>query len=300
MPSLVKVIEYIRERVLMSKFGFSLDKFHIGKRDCGMDGRSYKRVLKDLVEAGYLEDPKDVIRPTMKSYDELVVSSPDLVAEWIKLNPPHEHRQVDYIPVFRLKHEEQKYLAENAASYEFFWVYEDVITFRARVSNSKLNIHGPFPAGEASLQYKIACDAKELGDKTRLASFTLCVQSKGLQAWVREKRAEEQFQEVYQKNLAWGTETLGLLPEEEANLLSSHKNDGFFSSYGNLGLDPNKWASVCDQNIEQTAKEIEQIQKSRSVLIHLRDKVKSMGGWDTFLERYASRVREELAKPKGV
>lgn len=260
------------------------------------DRRKQGRVMRELVEAGYLWQSGDTYKVSDKAFDELESEPLDLWKEWQK---QHEHRykQVPFVQWSFLTNGQRKLVLLNQSDYEFFLVHENITRFQQ--SGNERDIVGPFLLKDYKEIEDAASAAKTEHDKNRYPRFEVCITNKKLTDAIAEYNNSKKFGELKVRNLSWGLEKLGLLSEVDADSFGSSRSDSLLGSgWGNLGEDPEKWGNNLDEQTNKLRDRILDYEQKLNRFKLLQEKMKEFGGWEKFLEAYSAKLKEELEKNK--
>lgn len=256
------------------------------------DKRKQGRVMRELVQAGYLWQSGETYKVSGKVFDELQSEPLDLWEEWQKQN----ERRVKKLPFVQwdfLTHGQRKLVLLTAENYEFFLVHENIVRYQQ--NGNERDIVGPFLFKDYEEVHDKACADKTEHDKNRFPVFEICITNKKLSAAIQEHDAAMQFAELKVRNLSWGLEKVGLLSEVEANHFGSSRQEPLLGSgWGNLGEDPEKWGSNLDEQANKLRDKILDYENKLSRMKLLQEKMKEFGGWEKFLEVYTAKLKEQL------
>lgn len=250
------------------------------------DRRRQKGVVRGLVEAGYLATAEEGrLSLTGKAYDEIEAEELDLIREWDAWRAAGNNRHGwDFLP-FRWLGRGQKKAALDAPE-AFSWHLADAWSLSTQNELREGGLFGPaglpLAEGLAALQ-KQAAAGKHRGCR----DMAVVIGSAALSGHVRATLEAERFEEAFRGNLPWGLAALGVVGEEDAQLVKA--------GAGKPG-DPGEWGEKLAQDAADLEETVARYQARLDALRKALAGVEALGGWDEFRDRMRAVLRLEMTK----
>lgn len=272
------------------------------------DKRKLKGVLRKLMEAGYIVQlPETADRgvrynATEKLWDDMLSQPVDLVKVWETKGTEHYPCVFDMFQVDRFSGPEIKYLMEHADEFQWYVVdstpfdYPNSSRFRSEAGFSEEKRgwwEGPMTMAEALAR------RNEVKGKGRSGITTFAVSSETLKEHIRNKTRAKKFTECFNTNIAWGLNAVGVLTDEQTDIVSKLSGDEGLFSRAVFHKDPTKWQEELREGLKHKLEKLGQLQQEITALHQINQGIQDQGGWDKFLADYKAKLAEALDKQEG-
>lgn len=276
------------------------------------DGRKLKAALRELVDAGYIEEadkPGDYRSITPKARGEIVGVEPDLVAIWKEKHIDKDGRWDDrknwpflrvglYGGLIDLTVEQLEYVLRHHETYNWYVVNSWAMQHSNRLGTNDLRgVHTLPEARDYNNR------VRNLPTGERLSESEIVVADTALEGFYANFVFDRRVNESFAKNLPWGLVTLGVVTEEEGELIRSGGFGGGPLLLGSrqlgAGDEPANWGTVLDGQIDRLVTELAGIPVRLAVLRKIDKGVAALGGWDKFRADMRAKLVEALRKQEA-
>lgn len=250
------------------------------------DMRKQARVIRELVEAGYLAGPFTnktrgdmYYQATKKVYDSIDATKPDLISlafryvEGSKKVHPYDLEKCQGARWSDLRLGEQKWIVEHPNDYQVFtW-----------------NMHW---APSVAKHHKVGV-ASAWENRTYSYDDTIYVSDASVVAERQRRIRDAHADDIRTRNLAWGLSELEFISEDEAREVKHADESGPFGDRGAVfSNDPLKWGEDIHKVIHSLRQKLATDLLRLNLFEKIEAKVREAGGWEKFLERYEEKVQE--------
>lgn len=259
--------------VIFKKLGGNPEQLHIDMHYVVSDGRSRQRIIKSLIEDGYLgpRKPDESRYPlTEKAYNEIEPKRPvisfDDMNGWQRQRPGKAFNDLSLA--------EQKFVIENQNEYSF-WLWQN---YQEKAV--------PFHIGDpgAWSEYR----------RNSLSQTFYVATPEYFEAQTDFEQAER-LQSYASRNLSWGLRALGHISSDQRDVFESGTRDSIFESY-HFGGVPEKWGARLEEFVAKLPKEIAELQRRLAIYVETQEKVNAAGGWEKFLQEYGEKLKLKLVE----
>jgi hypothetical protein len=291
-------------RVLVNNKAFGYpNKVHANYME--PDRRRVKKVMRELVTAGYVSQTGEEYTATDKLWQEVVTEPVDLIAIWEKDRTDgwNKRKQLPFVRFLDLTTGQKKTVMECAGHYQWFVCHSVPLSYETPIQDGDLSDAIVDP--DTNLGEKVAAASRamkaKLAEQKRGGHFPdteIVLKLPGLTAHVEKTLAAEKFAALYAQNLKWGLTVLNVATNEDAKeIVTSDEPEWLFgTNNSNLGADPAKWGEKLKGRIQNAREGIVRLQNRLAIMESIDAGVEALGGWDVFNEQYRAKLVEELAK----
>lgn len=267
------------------------------------DKRKQKKRLRELEQAGVIEQAGESWRVTTKLWDELPCEAIDLFAIWEASRKGwNERKDLPLVRVNALSWGQKKTLLLCAGHYDWALHYASPLVY---ATMPQLGDHIPIanPEGDLPSSVRVSTEFVEAcvkGRGNRTADVEIVIGRDSLNEYARKKLASEKLEDAYRRNLKWGLVNAGAATEEDAKAFDATGMPSFMTSTPDLGDEPTKWGERLVEAAKQQREKAERALRRADALERIAAGVDSAGGWERFLADYRAALADKIGSSNEV
>lgn len=231
------------------------------------DGRKQRKIMRYMVEKGFLTQTGDEYTCTPLAYNAVIANEVDLVAIWE--NTRHKYNY-DFVLFNNLYNENKKWLIENNNKYNWYLAKDAVFYHNMQKDDIRQIEFGEVPT----------------------YNEVLVVTNDILKNHVKKVLEDERFDYLYKNNLKWALATLNIISEDEAKSIVYEDDFGGRS----FGIDPDQWENKLKELIKDAEEGILKTKKRLEVMRRVQSGIEDLGGWDNFKEKMKEKLTQTIKK----